>query len=93
MRCKPGDLAYLARPKIAANLGILVQVLKADRRPAHWLVRLLSGERKGQRRHRSPGGGRRGFGLAADRAAGKDAPREDVPTCPRGSYRVTHEPS
>jgi hypothetical protein len=45
MRCKPGDLAYLVRPEIATNLGILVEVLKADRRPAHWLVRSLSGER------------------------------------------------
>ncbi len=46
MKCKVGDLAIVVRPRIDANLGMLVEVV-GPWRPAEnlWWVRSLSGPR------------------------------------------------
>lgn len=46
MKCKVGDLAIVVRPRIDANLGMLVEIV-GPWRPAEglWWVRSLSGPR------------------------------------------------
>jgi hypothetical protein len=55
MKCRIGDLAIVVRPRIDANLGMLVEVV-GPWRPAEnlWWVRSLSGprlRRDGERAH------------------------------------------
>jgi hypothetical protein len=46
MRCKVGDLAIVIRPRVEANLGILVEVERCwNGRAGWWWVRSLSGPR------------------------------------------------
>lgn len=44
MRCKVGDLAFVVKPEVSSNHGVLVEVLRSDG-PARWWVRSLCGPR------------------------------------------------
>jgi len=44
MRCKVGDLAFIVKPDVESNLGVLVEVLRPAR-PGAWSVRSLCGLR------------------------------------------------
>jgi hypothetical protein len=46
MRCKIGDLAFVVRPTVPSNLGVLVEVIAVwPDAPQAWWVRSLSGPR------------------------------------------------
>ena len=44
MKCKVGDLAFVVKPELPSNHGVLVEVLRPDG-PARWWVRSLCGPR------------------------------------------------
>jgi hypothetical protein len=44
MRCKVGDLAFVIKPEVSSNHGVLVEVMRMDG-PGRWWVRSLCGPR------------------------------------------------